>query len=288
MPDHLQPLLIASAPNGAYKTCLDHQAIPIEPLELADTAYKVMQAGARMIHLHVRDELGKHTLDAGAYQAAIEAIRAKVDKDLFIQLTSESGGIYEPDQQRQAINAITADGVSISLRELIRSDADLMPAGKMYRRLARQGVLVQHILYSPDEIALYTSLREQGVVPTDNQSILLVLGRYGEQQSTPEILHQMIDALRVPVSWMVCAFGNKEFECLVEAVKLGGHVRVGFENSLSLRDGQLATDNHQLITQLVEVGNPVNRPLADISQARNILASNVQTGSENRSFEHNA
>ena len=296
--DHFPPLLIASAPNGARKTRQDHRRIPITAAQLADTAADVMQAGARMIHLHARDERGKHTLDAGACKAAIEAVRARTGDDLFIQITSESGGIYDAAQQRQALYAFSADnpdsidspdspgpdnpdGISIALRELIRDEADVPPARELFHHLAHRHLLLQYILFSGEDIARYHSLLEQGVIPPGNHSVLLVVGRYGEQQSTPETLHQMVDALHTPMkqpmnpplNWMVCAFGEHEFDCLTEAAKLGGHVRVGFENTLRLKSGQTATDNRQLITQLIESGNPVGRPLADIHQARKILGS---------------
>ncbi len=279
---HLQPLLIASAPNGAYKTREDHSALPITAAQLAETAADVLRGGARMLHLHVRDARGQHTLDAAAYRVAIEAIRARTGEDLFIQVTSESAGVYTAEQQRQAMyalsvddhgNGMSVDGMSIALREAIRTPADVNDAQKLFHHLHRQRVLIQYILYSNDDIARYNSLRAQEIIPPDQHSVLLVVGRYGEQPSTPDLLHQMIDALDASIHWMVCAFGQHEFDCLVEAVQLGGHVRIGFENSLRLKSGQVANSNHQLITQLVESGNPNKRPLADIHQARKILGA---------------
>ena len=282
------PLLIASAPNGAHKTREEHHQLPVTTAQLADTAAAVLAAGAQMIHLHVRDAHGKHTLDAGAYQAAIEAIRAKAGDDLFIQITSEAAGVYDSEQQRRAMYAVNTaaagvspDGVSLALRELIRAPEDVAPAGELFHHLAGRGVLAQYILFSIDDIARYGALLKQGVIPpldhSAGHSILLVVGRYGAQPSTPDTLRRMLEALRgctnQPPSWMVCAFGEHEFDCLLEAVKLGGHVRVGFENSLLLRTGQVAADNRQLVTQLVEAGNPDGRPLADIHQARKFLGS---------------
>ena len=286
------PLLIASAPNGAHKSREDHNQLPVTTAQLADTAAAVLAAGAQMIHLHVRDARGKHTLDAGTYRAAIEAIRAKAGNDLFIQITSEAAGVYDTEQQRRAMYAantadagVSPDGVSLALRELIRAPEDAAPAGELFHHLAGRGVLAQYILFSIDDIARYGSLLKQGVIPpldhstghSGGHSILLVVGRYGAQPSTPETLHRMLEALRgcinQPPSWMVCAFGEHEFDCLLEAVKLGGHARVGFENSLLLRTGQVAADNRQLVTQLVEAGNPDGRPPADIHQTRKILGS---------------
>ena len=281
-----QPLLIASAPNGAYKTRTEHDQLPVTAAQLADTAAAVWQAGARMIHLHVRDANGKHTLDADTYKVAIESIRAKVGEDFFIQLTSEAAHVYDAEAQRRAMYAVCADGVSIALRELIRTHDerderddryDRASAKKLFHHLAAQGVLAQYILFSIDDIHRYGLLLEQGVIPAGGHSVLLVVGRYDEGKSTPDALHRMVEALRAstdqPVNWMVCAFGPHEFDCLVAATKLGGHVRVGFENCLALRCGRTAKDNRELITQLVESGNPDRRPLADAHQAREILGS---------------
>lgn len=278
-----RPLLIAAAPNGAYKTRRDHRTLPVTAAQLADTAADIAQAGARMLHLHVRDARGRHTLAANAYRAAIAAIRARVDDGLFIQITSESAGVYTAAQQREAIAAACAvgagdiDGVSIAPRELIREAADLVPAQALFHRLARRNVLAQYILYSHDEIARYLSLLEQGVIPRGKHSVLLVVGRRATEDAPHhwrDLLHQMHDALCAtgePTGWMVCAFGADEFDCLTETTRLGGHVRVGFENSIRLQSGETARDNRQLIAQRIESGNPDDRPLADLSEARKIL-----------------
>ncbi|NBB83711.1 MAG: hypothetical protein GVY28_09935, partial [Alphaproteobacteria bacterium] len=65
------PCLLMVAPNGARKTKADHPALPIGPAELAATAVACRDAGAAAIHLHVRDEAGGHSLDAGRYREAI-------------------------------------------------------------------------------------------------------------------------------------------------------------------------------------------------------------------------
>lgn len=291
MPTTPQPLLIASAPNGAYKTQHDHSELPITAAQLADTAVRVSQAGARMLHLHVRDEHGKHTLNANSYQAAINAIRESVGNELFIQVTSEAAGIYTAAQQRQAIYEIIAladdstaqqavgdlDGVSISLSEFIREKSDLVPTKELLQYLAERKKIAQYIFYSCEDIVQYDSLLQQEIVPPENHSALLVVGRHRDQNSTPQVLHQMVEALQSStngqLNWMVCAFGEHEFACLTEAIQLGGHVRVGFENNLYLKSGELAADNVQLIRQLIEEGNPDGRPLVDREEADQVLSS---------------
>lgn len=294
---HSQPLLIAVAPNGAYKTAREHSELPITAAQLADTAVHILQTGARMLHLHVRDEYGRHTLAASTYQIASKAIRATVGNELFIQFTSESAGMYTAAQQRQAIYALSGgdgnrlgrcdkeiadedgrktgtlpDGISIAPCELIRTPDAVPAAKKLFHHLARHNIVAQYILYSFEDIARYHTLLEQEIIPPDNHSVLLVVGK---PNVPPATLQQMLDALQTSTNqmpnWMVCAFGKHEFACLVEATKLGGHVRVGFENNLYLNSGEMASNNAQLVTQFIESGNPNSRPLADAQQAWKIL-----------------
>ena len=297
------PLLIAAAPNGAYKTRRDHPALPITPQEIAETAAAVAEAGARMLHLHVRDAHGAHTLDINAYRAAIRAIREKAGGDLFIQATSESAGAYSAAEQREALYALGGgreesdsadtppapppsppasptppeiDGVSIAPRELIRAESDAAPAAELFRHLRGRGILIQYILYSPDDVARYKSLLAQEVIPPDLHSILLVVGRHDAASPLPA-LRKMLEALRAappaPANWMTCAFGADEFACLRESATLGGHIRAGFENTLLLRSGRPAADNRELITQLLKHGNPQNRAPATPAEAREILGA---------------
>jgi len=120
--DSRAPLLIASAPNGAYKTRAEHAAIPLTAAELAAAAFEALTAGARMLHLHVRDAAGRHTLEAAAYAEAIAAIRARVGGELLLQCTSEAAGIYDAAAQRAAVGDILdlpgVDGISLAVREL--------------------------------------------------------------------------------------------------------------------------------------------------------------------------
>ena len=272
------PLLIAAAPNGAYKTRADHPAIPLTAAQLAEAAAAVLDAGARMLHLHVRDRAGRHTLDAAAYRAAIAAIRARVGGELFLQCTSEAAGVYDPAAQRRAVDAIIdadgdgdgdagagVDGISLAVRELAGNDADARAAAPLFGRIHARGILAQYIVYSAADIAEYHALRARGIIPAGRHSVLLVAGKRepdAGETSALDKLRRMARALPAETPWMACAFGAHEFACLTAAARLGGHARVGFENSLVLRDGRRAADNRQLIEQFTAAGNPLRRPLA--------------------------
>lgn len=272
MPDWI-PLVIAVAPNGAYKTKSEHPGLPLTPAELAETAARCRDAGAAMIHLHVRDPDGRHTLDPGVYQQAISAVRRAVADKLVIQVTSESGRMYDPDAQMQAVREVRPEAVSLALRELIPDAGQERAAAEFFQWLARNGSVPQYILYTDAEVAWYRTLLERGVIPDAPHWLLFVLGRYTDnQQSRPA---DLLPFLREPppVPWSMCAFGSTEHACAVTAAALGGHVRVGFENNLDLKGGARAPHNAALVEQVTEAAGVLDRPLMDADGLRGLLAS---------------
>lgn len=267
------PLAIAAAPNGAYKTRSHHPALPLTPDELAETAARCRDAGAAMIHLHVRDAEGRHSLDPGLYHQAMTAIRRAVGDGLVIQVTSEAAGIYQPDAQMQAIREVRPEAASLALRELIPDAGSERAAAEFFQWLARNGCVAQYILYSAAEVDWYRTLLDRGVVPDRPHWLLFVLGRYTDnQQSQPA---DLLPFLREPppVPWSMCAFGRTEHACAVTAAALGGHVRVGFENNLDLKSGSRAPHNAALIDQAAEAASVLGRPLLDAHGLRDLLAA---------------
>jgi len=213
--------------------------VPLTAAQLAEAAAAVLDAGARMLHLHVRDRAGRHTLDAAAYRAAIAAIRARVGGELFLQCTSEAAGVYDAAAQRRAVDAIIGadgagidgvDGVSLAVRELAGNDTDARAAAPLFGRLHARGILAQYIVYSAADIAEYHALRARGIIPAGRHSVLLVAGKREPdaiETSALDKLRRMARALPAETPWMACAFGAHEFACLTAAARLGGHARIG-------------------------------------------------------------
>jgi len=263
-----QPLIVTVAPNGARKSRSDHPAIPLSPLELADSAQQCLEAGAVMIHLHVRGEHNEHSLDVGRYREAISAIRARVGSGLIIQATSEAVGVYTPVQQMAMVRELKPEAVSLAVRELCPADEAVGEAARFFKWLRREKISPQYILYSVADVLHFQALRERGVIPGDCPSVLFVLGSYGGGSSSPDQLQPLLRAMDQSVVWSVCAFGAGEADCMACAAERGGHCRVGFENNMHMASGEVAPDNAALIVQL---GNTVNRKFATVDEARELL-----------------
>lgn len=265
------PLFIAVAPNGARKTKADHPALPITPDELSATARSCVDAGATMIHLHVRDASGAHSLDAGRYREATAAVRESCGDSIVIQVTTEAVGRYTPDEQMACIRALEPEAASFAVRELIPDVASEADAKAFFGWVQEAGIQAQFILYSPEDVERFEALVARGVLPAGRQLLLFVLGRYAKDQtSEPHELLPFIQANQSGHPWAVCAFGPKEAACALTAAALGGHARVGFENNLFLPDGQLAPNNAALVASVAQGAAHFGRPIGTARELRQL------------------
>ena len=273
-----EPLILCVAPNGARKTKEDHPKLPIGPAELAETAAAAKAAGAAMIHAHVRDAAGAHILDVGLYREAIAAIEGAVGRELIVQITTEAVGRYSAAEQRALVEELRPEAVSIALREIAPGPAEEDEAGRFLAGLIESGMLLQIILYSPEELARLQRLVARGAIPPGWEagprlSLLFVLGRYTTgQRSRPSDLLPFLSVGAGRHHWMACAFGPGEGAVAAVAAGLGGHCRIGFENNFHLADGSIAPDNAALVAQAARAAETLGRPLADATAARRLLA----------------
>lgn len=265
-----QPVVIAVAPNGGRRVKIDHPAIPLTPQELARTAAECLDAGAAMIHAHVRKTDGTHLLDASAYRDAIAAIRGTVGDRMVIQITSEALGLYTPAEQRSVVREVKPEAVSLALRELAPDDSEEAAFADLLAWANRERVAPQIILYAPEEAVRLNAMWRRGLVPYDRIPVLYVLGRYsvGQTSSPADLLPFLAPEMPRFAHWSVCAFGRHETACVTAGALLGGHARVGFENNLFRPDGTLADNNADLVSSVAETVRGCGLKVADVDDLR--------------------
>lgn len=274
-----EPVALCVAPNGARRTKADHPALPITPAELAATAEAALAAGAAMIHLHVRDENDRHSIDADRYRRAVDAVREAVGERMVIQITTEAVGVFTPEQQMATVRAVKPEAVSLALRELIPDAAHEGAAAEFLAWCLGEGVHPQYIVYEAAEVTRLRDLHARGVIPGRSPQRLYVLGRYtAGQRSHPRDLLPFLNADlddrgESAGPWSLCAFGAKEAACATAAASLGGHVRIGFENNLHRPDGDLAAGNADLVAAAAAGARAIGRPLADAAWLREAMAA---------------
>lgn len=263
------PLILCVAPNGAYKQASDHPAVPMTVDAMADVAKRCFDAGAAMLHLHIRDAQGRHSLDVEGYREAIRVVRAAVGDAMVIQVTSEAAKVYQAPAQIAMVQVLKPEAVSVGLRELDQPEIGEAGLAAFFQWLAQERCMTQVIIYDTTDLTRWQALRASGVIPDAPWSLLFVLGRYtAGQTSNPRDLVPFLHAHSGSEPWSVCAFGATEHACVTAAAAMGGHVRVGFENNLKLKNNQTASDNVDLVAQAADAARSLGRPLATASDIR--------------------
>lgn len=247
--------------NGARRQRRDHPRLPVTAAQLAEAAAACQAAGAQAVHLHVRDEQGAHSLDAGRYREAMAAV-AEAAPGMAIQITTESAGIYDVADQLACLEALRPGAASISVREMAREPR---LAARTYALCVEAGTRVQHILYGPDCIARLRAWYREGLVPGTMRDAIFVLGSYrpaipGQPGGLAKFLNAASD---LQLTWSACAFGRHEQACLLAAVSAGGDARIGFENNIETPDGGLLADNAASVTAFVQAARAEGHTLKE-------------------------
>ena len=254
------------APNGARHGKAAHPAVPVTIPELADCARACLDAGARGIHLHVRDAAGVHVLDADAFNRAAEAVDRATGGAMRVQATTEAVGRFTPADQIALLAGLRTPAVSVAMREMIPDAAHEGAAAQALAAATARGIAVQYILFTPAEIAVFADRVARGVIPDAALDVLFAVGHYTIGDSEPAMLADFVAAWRAsPVApraeWMVCGFGQPETRVLAAALALGGKARVGFENSFLMADGSTAPDNAARVAQIAALARTLTPPM---------------------------
>ena len=217
-----QPLIITVAPNGAYKQRADHPQVPLTSQDMARTAKACLDAGASMLHLHIRDAQGRHSLDVAGYRDALAAVRTAVGDAMVLQVTSEAAKVYEAPAQIAMVRELRPEAVSVGLREVDQAAIGEAGLAEFFGWLARERVMTQVILYDTADLHRWQDLRARGIVPEAPWFLLFVLGRYtAGQTSSPTDLVPFVHAHTGTEPWSVCAFGKTEHACVTRAALSG-------------------------------------------------------------------
>ncbi|MDD3449074.1 MAG: 3-keto-5-aminohexanoate cleavage protein [Gammaproteobacteria bacterium] len=261
-------VVITVAPNGARRGRAEHAAIPLTPEEIAAEAGACEAAGAAILHLHVRDGNGLHSLDPGRYREAMAAVAGVCG--LVVQPTTERAGRFGPAEMMAVQRALAPEMISLNLEELLDGDSgpEQAAARDFLAEIHAAGTIPQYIVYAPGQLERLRAWWERGWVPQQNPYVLLVIGRYAGPPGRRADLLAWLPLLPAAWAWGVCAFGPEELAINALAALAGGHCRVGFENNLERRPGEPLAGNSDQVGRLGGVLAELGVSTATAAQAR--------------------
>jgi len=267
----MNKLIITAALTGAEVTRQQQPALPITPVEIGVAAAECAAAGAAMVHVHARLADGTPTQDKEVYRQIIAEVRKRCD--VIVQV-STGGAVGMSAAERLAPVTLKPEMATLSMGSVnfggdvfMNAPADMQAFAQT---MAAHGVRAELEIF--DSGMLSTALRwlKHGVL-TGPQHFDFVLGIPGGMAGRPEALMYLRAQLPADATWSVAGIGAAQLPLATLAVVLGGHVRVGFEDNIFYRKGELASSNAQLVSRIARLSAELGRPLATPDQARALL-----------------
>lgn len=270
----MEPLIITAAITGAETTTEMNPNLPVTPEEQAEAAAECVEAGASIIHLHVRDAKGRPSQSTRDFRASIEAIRAACKPQPIIQI-STGGAVGAPMEERiRPIAELRPEMASLNVASMNFGDEVFVNEPQRVRDLAgkmlKLGVVPEVEIYDAGHVDIARGLLKQGLLkkPLHYQ---FVLGVQGGLSGEPKNLRFLVDSIDPDDTWAVAGIGRYELPLSKMAVEMGGFVRVGFEDNIYYEKGVLARSNAQLVSRVRRIAEEAGRPLATPDEARRIL-----------------
>ena len=273
-------LLITVAPTGAETSKEDCPQLPTTLEELVATAQRCEAAGAAMIHVHIRDDEHKPTLDLGRLTATVDALHAETN--LVVQL-STGGSVHDPLDKRLKVLDAQPDSCSLTMGTTnFGDDVFLNPwpfITELYQLSIEREVVPEFELFDLGHVhSLRRLLDTYGLPYGGRVHVDLVMNVPGGMPGTADALVAAVAALPSEVtSWSATGIGRSHLSVALAALAKGGHLRVGMEDVLTISKGVPVESNAQLVERAVAIGTLAQRTPMTTTEARNLLGLSAPT-----------
>ena len=265
------PLIITCAIVGAELTRDDTPHLPLTPEELALSAKEAVHAGATIIHIHVRDEKGKPTQRVDIFEEVSEKIRK--DSDCIIQYSTGGAAGTLPCERNAPLN-LRPDMATLSMGTMNFGSGIFENNEETIRTLSKtmqkKNILPELEIF---DLGMFDSIErylKKDYIPKKFH-LDFVLGVPGGMGGELKNLLFLVDQLKAGQTWTVAGIGRFQLPLAVHAIAMGGHVRVGLEDNIYFRKGELVKTNAQLVKRIVNIAQEMDRPVATVDEARSIL-----------------
>ena len=289
----LPPLIICVAVNGGIQGKEYNPNIPETPEEISDAVYDAYCAGASMAHIHARDphNLPRATRSEDDWCEVLERIRQRCP-DIILNATT-GGDLEMTMEERLCCLKAKPDVASLNLTpdmckfQLKERKAPLPHPREAYafdgclpfsyqqiewyaKEMLKHGVKPELETYHSGGAAVMKFLIDHKLVEPPYW-IQTVMGYQTASWPTVENVIQLVREFPKQTSWLCSGIGPHQLPMTTLAILMGGHVRVGLEDNVYFKRGELATSNAQLVARTVRIAQELNRPIATAVEARAML-----------------
>lgn len=272
----MDPLIITVAGVGAELTREQQPNLPLSAEEIAVDAESCRAQGASIYHLHVRDELGRPTMDVETYRAAHDAIRSRTD--LIVQFSS-GGAVSDTEEARIAPLELRPEMASLTTGTVNFGDeVFLNPVPlirRFYSRMRELRIVPEFEIFEPGMIATADRVYDE-LGDGHHRHYDFVLGVPGAMPAWPDAVDYLGVQLPQEATFSATDIGRAYLTVAEAAISRGGHVRTGLEDVRYVAPGELAESNAQLVERIADLAGRAGRAVATPEEARAILGIESQ------------
>ena len=286
-----EKIIITCAVTGNQTTPEMTPYLPITPEQIADACLGAGEAGAAVVHIHVRDPAtGKPSMELAYYKDVVERIRGK-NKTLVLNITTGPGGRFAPsehdpkvagpgttlmlpEKRVEHITALRPDICTLDLNTMTFGKEVVINTPPNIRRMAKvirdAGVKPEIELFDSGDIALMRDLVKDGTLAGPHLVSIVMGVRYGFQPSPETVLYARG---MLPPDSQFTAFGTGRwgFPGVALSYLSGGHVRVGIEDGVQISRGVLAESNAQMVEKARDIVEKLGGQIASSAETRGLL-----------------
>jgi 3-keto-5-aminohexanoate cleavage enzyme len=272
----MDPVIITCAITGAEVTKEQQPGLPITPKEQGKAAKEAVRAGASVIHLHVREDDGSPSQRVERFEEVIQEIRYGCP-DVILQI-STGGAVGESIENRLAPLELRPEMATLNLGSMNFGDDVFLNTPQDIKKLADEiynlDIIPELEVYDTGMLEMAARYLKEGLLQTPLH-FQFVLGVPGGMSGDPSNLEHLLNLLKsnftMPYTWGVAGIGRFEFPLAEQAAKLGGNIRVGFEDNIYIEKGKLAKSNAELVKHAAKIVKNSGRKIANCDEARKIL-----------------
>jgi len=270
-------VIITAALTGGFHGREANPNIPLTPEEIADATFECWEKGASIAHIHARDKEGKATADVEVYRRIKELVRERCD--IVIAFTTGGGPNLTPDERIQSAFA-DPEICSMNMGTMVRTrwgEGSLFLNNRSQieswaKILLDRGIKPELEVYSHSMFVDVSNLIEKELIkPPYFINLVLGMTHQGALEANHKNLLSMIDYLPVNSVFNVTVVGWRQLTLTSLGITMGGHARVGMEDNIYYRKGELAQSNAQLVARTARIVKELELEIATPMEARKIL-----------------
>ena len=284
--------VLTAAITGAGTRPEDTPHLPITPEQIATSALECAEAGASVVHVHVRDpETGRPAIALELYEDTVDRIK-KHNKDVIINLTTGPGAYWIPskDNLRNGGDGSVMLGAGTRVKHIEELKPDICSidfntmhqagdgirinhrriTSEMVRRVQAVGCKPELEIFDSGDFRIAQELVAEGIIENPPLWQFAMGIKYG-WAATPEALDYARRQLPIGSVWSAFGISKMQMPMVAQSWIYGGHVRVGLEDNIYLEKGVLAKTNAELVTKAVRIVKDLGGQIANYQEAREIF-----------------